>query len=100
MRNNQVLIRPLVTEKSMKYASQGGYTFLTVRKATKPEIKKAVEEQFKVKALAVKTINLPGKTRRVGRRRQEVKTRGLKKAIVYLSPGQKLDIFEFQEQKE
>lgn len=99
MKSSEVLIKPLVTEKSMKHASVGGYTFLTAEKATKLEIKKAVEEQFKVKAIKVKTINLPGKTRRVGRRRQEVKTQGFKKAIVYLSPGQKLDIFEFQEQK-
>ncbi len=88
-----VLIRPLVTEKAVNLAQQQNkYTFYVDKRANKIEIKKAVEDLFKVKVLSVNTINVKGKKKRVGR--YEGRTPDHKKAIVTLKPGDKIDIFE------
>lgn len=88
-----VLIRPLVTEKAVNLAQQQNkYTFYVDKRANKIEIKKAVEDLFKVKVLSVNTINVKGKKKRVGR--YEGRTPDRKKAIVTLKPGDKIDIFE------
>lgn len=94
MEVQQVLVKPVITEKSMQDAGLGWYTFAVARIANKKEIQKAVEGQFKVNVLAVKTITMKGKTRRVGRQRREVKGSSWKKAIVKLAPEQKIDLFE------
>ncbi|AFV12757.1 50S ribosomal protein L23 [Thermacetogenium phaeum DSM 12270] len=90
---HDVLIRPLVTEKAVNLAQeQNKYTFYVDKRANKIEIKKAVEDLFKVKVLSVNTINVKGKKKRVGR--YEGRTPERKKAIVTLRPGDKIDIFE------
>lgn len=78
----------------MSDASSGWYTFAVNLKATKGEIKKAVESQFKVNVLGVKTLIMKGKSKRVGRFRREVKQSFWKKTLVKLAPEQKIDLFE------
>lgn len=90
----QILIKPIITEKSIQDAAQSWYTFAVAKAANKGEIKKAVEGQFKVSVLAVKTLTAKGKSKRVGRRRQEIKQSPWKKARVKLAPEQKIDLFE------
>ena len=75
-----IIIKPIITEKSAGAQAQGKYTFKVNKKATKPEIAMAVEKLFNVKVLKVNTINVSGKTRRVGR--NYGKTSDWKKAIV------------------
>jgi large subunit ribosomal protein L23 len=87
-----VLIRPLITEKNTMLTSQGRYTFEVDPRANKPIVRKAVEQIFKVDVTAVNVINVPPKTRRVGR--SVGKTSPWKKAIVTLRPGQRIEIFE------
>jgi len=94
MEITQVLVKPVITEESMKDASSGWYTFVVAMASDKNTIRKAVEDQFKVKVLAVKTLIMKGKSRRVGRRRLKVKESSWKKAIVKLGPDQKIDLFE------
>lgn len=94
METSEVLLRPIITEKSMRGANTGWYTFAVLQAASKEEIKKAVEGQFKVKVLKVKTIILKGKRRRVGKRREEIKESPWKKAVVKLGSEQKIDLFE------
>lgn len=89
-----VIVRPIVTEKAMKEASLGRYTFRVLLEADKPTIRKAVEESFKVNVKAVETTIVKGKKRRVGRRRTHTTLSPWKKAIVRLSEGQKIDLFE------
>ncbi|HHY40599.1 MAG TPA: 50S ribosomal protein L23 [Syntrophaceticus sp.] len=90
---HDIIIRPLVTEKAVNLAQeQNKYTFYVDRKANKIEIKNAIEELFKVKVLAVNTMNVKGKKKRVGR--HEGMTAARKKAIVTISPDDKIDIFE------
>lgn len=77
--------RPIVTEKATMLMEQNKYTFEVAPKATKPEIKAAIEQLFKVKVVAVNTQKPPAKQRRVG------KFIGFKpaykRAIVTLAPG-------------
>ena len=70
----------------------GGYAFEVASKASKPQIKAAVEKAFKVKVLRVNVMTVPGKMKRVGRR--QVMTPSWRKAVVTLSPGDKIEFFE------
>jgi len=97
METTDILIKPVVSEKSMNYAGIGKYTFVVVDWANKYQIKKAVEEQFKVDVVKVTTITIKGRTRKVGKRRLKAKLSDLKKAVVTLAEGQKIDIFEIKE---
>ena len=76
----EVIIRPVVTEKSNDELQQGKYTFEVNKKATKIDIAKAVEKLFEVKVLKVNTMTVKGKTKRVGY--HIGKTSDWKKAVV------------------
>ena len=82
---HDVIIKPVITENSMDMAANRKYVFRVMKKASKTEIKYAVEEVFKVKVEAVNTINMPGKKKRLGARPQG-STPAWKKAIVTLKP--------------
>jgi large subunit ribosomal protein L23 len=87
-----VLLRPLITEKTAQMMQENKYTFKVALAANKIEIRKAVEEIFKVKVLAVNTMRVMGKIKRMGKhagRRPDYK-----KAIVKLAPGQTIGFFE------
>ncbi|MDA8344715.1 MAG: 50S ribosomal protein L23 [Thermaerobacter sp.] len=92
MESSEVLVRPIITEKSNEQMALGKYTFRVALTANKPEIKRAVEEIFKVNVLSVHTMRMRGKLRRQG------VTKGFradwKKAIVQLKPGQSIQLFE------
>ena len=83
----EVIIKPIVTEKSSEGLQDGKYTFKVNKKATKTEIAKAVEKLFEVKVLKVNTISVKGKKKRVGY--HQGKTSDWKKAIVTIdiNPG-------------
>ncbi len=87
----EILRRPLITEKNTTLQSLGKYVFEVGKKANKRQIKEAVEKAFNVKVAAVNVIILPGQTKRVGRR--EVTTSPIKKAVVTLMPGDKIQLF-------
>ena len=89
-----VLKRPIITEKSMKLAQSGFYTFEVDKGATKPLIAKLVSEKFKVKVLKVKTINVKGEIKSQRRIRKFYQTKGFKKAIVQVKKGDKIALFE------
>ena len=85
----EVIIKPIVTERSSMDLQEGKYTFKVNKKATKVEIAKAVEKLFEVKVLKVNTMTVKGKTKRV--RYKEGKTSDWKKAIVTIdtNPAEK-----------
>ncbi len=89
-----ILIRPILTEKSMKLVSNNEYTFEVATNATKNQIKKAVEEKFKVDVLNVAVINQNGTIKMHKRIRKSYQTGGIKKAIVKVKKGQTIPIFE------
>ena len=89
----KIIIRPILTEKSTRLRdAENKYTFEVERTANKIEIKKAVEELFGVEVAKVRTINVKGKVRRVGR--FQGKRRDWKKAIVTLKEGHAIQLFE------
>ena len=89
----QVIKRPLITEKSnISRVEQNQVTFEVNRQANKLEIKRAVEAIFKVKVLKVRTLQVAGKVKRIGR--NIGKRSNWKKAIVTLSKEDKIDFFE------
>ena len=89
-----IIIRPLITEKSMDMISQKKYSFEVAKDATKPEIAKAVEKMFEgTKVARVNTMNSIGKKKRRGR--TVGTTAKTKKAIVWLTEDSKdIEIFE------
>ena len=92
MNVNDVLIKPLITEKNTKIGALNKYTFKIERQANKTQVKEAVEYIFKVNVTAVNVISVPPKTRRVGK--SSGLTQPWKKAIVTIRPGQRIEIFE------
>ena len=94
MKLNDVLKRPLITEKTAGLNTQGRYAFEVDRRATKQEVKKALEKFFKVKVIKVQTIDVVGKKRRALKTRKQISQSGWKKAIATLKEGDKIDLFE------
>jgi large subunit ribosomal protein L23 len=92
MHVTQIIIKPLITEKSTILQSRQDYVFEVNARANKHEIKVAVEKIFKVKVVKVNVMNIPGKEKTIGRRR--VMTPSFKKAVVTLSPADKIAYFE------
>lgn len=89
----EILIRPIITEKSTFLEKEGKYVFEVSPKANKIEIKKAIEEIYKVKPIKINIIKVKGKTVRYGR--TSGRTKSWKKAIVTLKKGEKIDLTSF-----
>lgn len=87
-----ILKKPLITEKSMDLVGENKYSFIVDPNSNKVEIKKAVEELFKVKVEKVHTLRYKAKIKRVKGRLGRIS--GYKKAIVTLKKGDKIEIFE------
>ena len=92
MEARDILIRPLITERSTALMEEGKYVFVVAKKANKIQIAQAVAEIFKVKVEAVNTVNVMGKVKRVGRNLG--KRSDYKKAIVKLAAGETIQFFE------
>jgi large subunit ribosomal protein L23 len=86
-----ILLRPVVSEKSYGLLDEGKYTFVVAPDANKTQIKQAVEEVFRVKVTGVNTLNRQGKRRRT--RFGWGKRVDTKRAIVTLADGDRIDIF-------
>ena len=89
---SEVLIRPVVSEKSYEQIAQNQYTFKVHKDAHKTQVRQAVEELFDVKVTAVNIIKVPAKPKRRGMIKGTQS--GWKKAIVELKAGDKIEIFE------
>ena len=88
----EVLIRPVVSEKSYHQITENRYTFRVHKDAHKTQVRQAVEELFDVKVVSVNIVQMPAKPKRRG---MHSGTRpGWKKAIVELKPGDTIEIFE------
>lgn len=92
MNAHEILRRPVITEKSTMLGEHGQYAFEVARNANKIEIRRAVEEVFKVNVRAVNIVHVPGKMRRMGRNRGL--TSPWKKAVVTLKEGQRIELFQ------
>lgn len=92
MHISQILRTPLITEKGTLLKEQRKYLFEVAFGANKKQVQDAVEKSFKVKVSSVNIVMVPGKQRRRGRK--ILTTSPWKKAIVTLTPGQKIEFFE------
>ena len=86
-----IIIAPVVSEKSYGLSEQGQYTFFVTKDATKPQIRHAIEDIFGVKVTSVNTINRDGKRKRT--RTGWGKRKATKRAIVTVREGDSIDIF-------
>jgi large subunit ribosomal protein L23 len=89
-----IIKKPIITEKSLKDAADGFFTFEVDKKANKPQIRQAIEEMFKIHVTAISTIVVKGKKRLVGKKRMAVESPVRKKARVKLLKGEKIGLFE------
>jgi len=89
---SQVIIRPVVSEKSFVQAEIGKYTFRVHENAHKTQIRQAIEQLFDVRVRDVRTVSVKSKPKRRGV--HSGRTRTWKKAIVQLSPGDTIPIFQ------
>ncbi len=87
-----ILIRPVISEKSYALIAEGKYTFRVDDRAHKTQIAQAVEEIFEVQVAAVRTAKVRAKPKRRGL--HQGRTRAWKKAIVQLAPGERIELFE------
>jgi large subunit ribosomal protein L23 len=87
-----VILAPVVSEKSYALLDEGRYTFIVHPSANKTEIKQAVQTIFSVKVAGVNTLNRKGKRKRFGMTYGQRKSS--KRAIVTLAEGESIDIFE------
>lgn len=92
MEARDILIKPIVTEKSTALMEERKYTFCVPLSATKIQIRQAVEQIFKVKVQAVNTMPYEGKMKRLGR--TQGRRSDWKKAVVTLKPGETIELFE------
>ena len=93
MELHEVIIRPLITEKMTGLTDAlNQYGFIVDRRANKVEIKKAIEKKFEVSVTSVRTVNVQGKVKRLGR--FSGKRSDWKKALITLAEGNKITLFE------
>lgn len=97
MQTHEVLLRPVVSEKSTELASQNKYTFAVSTRSNKIEIRRAVEDRYRVHVASVRTVTMPAKEKGAGYVGINKRRRGLtspwKKAIVSLVEGDRIDDF-------
>ena len=92
--NTYILVKPIISEKSLSHTTNGFYKFVVEPTAKKHDIKKAIEGNFKVNVIAVRTMFKKGAIIRTGRRRLKKISKKEKIAIVQIKPDQKIDLFE------
>ncbi|MFA5157797.1 MAG: 50S ribosomal protein L23 [Patescibacteria group bacterium] len=95
--NNLTIIKPVISEKSFALAGSGVYVFLVSSGANKSTVATQIHQQYKVDVIGVNIINIPGKLKKVGRK--SGKRSDIKKALVKVKAGQKIAIFETEEEK-
>jgi large subunit ribosomal protein L23 len=94
MSDHDVILRPVVSEKSYALLEQGVYTFIVAPSANKIEIRQAVERIFSVKVAKVTTLNRPGKRKRNRKGSTFGQRNDTKRAMVKLQPDYSIPIFE------
>ena|SRR3989344_5660690 len=94
MEDPRVLKKPIFSEKALKEVTKGRYTFEVATEANKKQIAKAVEKEFKVDVLSVRTSVLKGKRVRIRGTNRDKTGKIIKKAVVQLKKDQKISAFE------
>ena len=93
MRINNILIQPIITEKSMSQTGNHNYTFKVALDTPKNVVANELKRMYNVDVIDVKTMVMPGKKKRVLKTRLHTKASNWKKAVVKLKDGQHIDLF-------
>lgn len=96
----QIVIKPIITEKSLASAAKGWYTFAVTLMSRKTEIAAAVSGLYGVTVTSLRTLIMHGKQRKSGKRMKRVLRQDWKKALVRLKSGEKIDAFDVHESHE
>lgn len=99
MDNYQVILGPVLTEKALKDQEKNCYHLWVHPKATKNQVKVAVMQLFGVKPVAIRTILLKGKRKRVWRQNRLIQKSTRKKAVIQLEEGKKIDLIVLEKKK-
>lgn len=94
MRTQDIIIRPVISEKSLKDVTGKHYTFIVAKFATKTDIKAAIKQLFNVDSVKIQTTIVKSVRVRYTRSRKSIKDEGYKKARVTLKGDQTIDVFE------
>lgn len=92
----QILIRPIITEKSTQALQKGWFTFEVALDSSKGAIAQAVQTEFKVHVVGVSTMRMKGKTKRAGKKRIMTHQAPWKKALVKLKPNETINLFQVE----
>lgn len=90
MSSSWVIIKPVLTEKTLQLQIQGVWTFFVDKRASKHQIVNAIKENFNVTPIKVRIIRVKPKTKMIWRHRHKVTLSAYKKALVTLKPGEKI----------
>lgn len=96
MNARNIILKPIITEKTTREAKEGKCSFVVAIGANKASIKKAIEDKFSVNVVGITTAIVKGRSKRVGKRSTKLNISPWKKATAKLGKGQKIDIFETQ----
>lgn len=88
-----IIIKPLITEKTLLLAQKGVYSFMAADHTNKGEIAADINKLYKVKVTSIRTCNMHGKVHRTGKRQVKVRKPDWKKAFVTLTKGQTIEAF-------
>ena|SRR3990167_2202746 len=91
-----MLLKALITEKTIAETAKGRFAFVVSLDSTKTEIKKLIEKTFNVKVIKIQTLVMPGKSYRAGKRWVFKYRSDWKKAVVTLEKGQRIDLFDIK----
>lgn len=94
MSNREILLRPVISEKSYALMDEGTYVFVVDKAANKIEIRSAVEDAFGVRVASVNTLNRKGKRKRQRRRNTFAQRPDTKRAVVRLVGDDRIELFE------
>ena len=94
--NAYLIVQPVITEKTLMLAQKSAYTFEVQRSASKQQIKNAVQTMYNVEVLSVNTVVGHTSRKATGRKRLKRVQPKIKKAVVTLKPGQKIELFDIQ----
>lgn len=94
-----IIKKPIITEKSLRDARSGIFTFEVDKNANKREIREKIENLYKVHVKKITSANFKGKKRLVGKKRSPIYEPDRKKAWVKLAPNEKIDLFDVGERK-
>jgi len=98
MQADLIIIKPLISEKSMVLAQNGIFTFEVAKQANKDQIAKAVENAFNVHITDITTSVIKGKEKRFGSKRTPKKMTDSKKAMITLKKGERIELFDIKEE--